>query len=32
MDGEGRPSERVRRLRDQAEELERAARHATDPL
>ncbi|MFB7054090.1 DUF6381 family protein [Streptomyces vinaceus] len=31
MDRESRPSERVRQLRDQAEELEQAAQHATDP-
>ncbi|MFK0235257.1 DUF6381 family protein [Streptomyces vinaceus] len=31
MDAEDRPNERVRQLRDQAEELERAAQHAADP-
>ncbi|MFJ3908845.1 hypothetical protein EDE04_1037 [Streptomyces sp. 2132.2] len=31
MDGESRPNARVRQLRDQAEELERAAQHAADP-
>ncbi|MFE2875314.1 DUF6381 family protein [Streptomyces roseus] len=31
MGKEGRPDERVRRMREKAEELEQAAQHATDP-
>ncbi|MFF3648270.1 DUF6381 family protein [Streptomyces sp. NPDC002181] len=31
MDGESWPNERVRQMRDKAEELERAAQHAMDP-
>ncbi|MEV6580956.1 DUF6381 family protein [Streptomyces sp. NPDC051582] len=31
MDGESRPNERVRQMRDKAEELEQAAQHAVDP-
>lgn len=31
MSGSSQPSERVRQIRDKAQELEQAAQHATDP-